>query len=125
MRRAGASKIRTGTQDMNSAERITVNPAYTSKRCCRCGSFGRRSRKHFECPHCGYVAHADVNAAFNIAAASLRNASGESLAHWEHESVHLGKKELRRQIREQMALEKPALVAATVSCCENLLAVLE
>ena len=104
---------------------IYVNPAYTSKRCCRCGRFGRRSRKHFECPHCGYVAHADVNAAFNIAAASLRNASGEYLAHWEHEAVHQGKKELRRQIRDQLASQEPAPVAATISCCENLLAVLE
>jgi putative transposase len=104
---------------------IYVNPAYTSKRCCRCGSFGRRSRKHFECPYCGYAAHADVNAAFNIAAASLRNASGEYLAHREKESVHPGKKELRRQMRLQMTARQPVPVVASVTCCENLLAVLE
>jgi putative transposase len=104
---------------------IYVNPAYTSKRCCRCGHFGRRSRKHFECPHCGYMAHADVNAAFNIAAASLHNASGEYLAHWEHKPVHIGKKELRRQIRAQGISEQPALVVANLTICENLLAVLE
>lgn len=102
-----------------------VNPAYTSKRCCRCGSFGRRSRKHFECPHCGYMAHADVNAAFNIAAASLRNASGKYLARGDHEPVSRGKKDLQRQIRTGLSVPQPALAVANFASCENLLAVLE
>jgi putative transposase len=104
---------------------IYVNPAYTSQRCCRCGGFGRRSRKHFACPHCGYMAHADVNAAFNIAAASLQNASGEYLVHRVQESVHVGKKELRRQLQSQLISPQPAPVVVNLTACENLLAVLE
>ena len=102
-----------------------VNPAYTSKRCSRCGQFGRRSRKHFECPHCGYMTNADVNAAFNIAATSLRNASGEYLAHGQHEPIHLGKKELRRQIQSQRVSPQPVSTVTSLTSGENLLAVLE
>ena len=44
-----------------------VNPAYTSKICNVCKHIGNRNGKHFECPNCGNIADADINAAKNIA----------------------------------------------------------
>jgi transposase len=48
----------------------SVQPAYSSQECSRCGFVhenNRRSQAAFECLNCGYVENADVNAARNIA----------------------------------------------------------
>jgi IS605 OrfB family transposase len=49
---------------------VEVNPAYTSQTCHGCGwvdKRNRRSQAEFECGRCGFVGHADHNAAVNIA----------------------------------------------------------
>jgi putative transposase len=50
---------------------VEVDPAYTSQTCSACGwvdKRNRRSQSEFECRRCGFVGHADHNAAINIAA---------------------------------------------------------
>jgi IS605 OrfB family transposase len=49
---------------------VLVNPAHTSQTCSRCGhceKANRRSQARFLCVSCGFSAHADANAACNIA----------------------------------------------------------
>jgi len=48
---------------------VKVYPAYTSQTCSCCGTIDASSRKsqaEFDCIACGFVSHADVNAAINI-----------------------------------------------------------
>ena len=55
-----------------------VAPHYTSQRCNRCGTTGRKNRKtqsEFRCVSCGHLDNADINAARNILALGI----GESL----------------------------------------------
>jgi transposase len=58
-----------------------VNPAYTSQTCSVCGHRApenRESQAVFRCTACGHRAHADVNAALNIAAGRAVSARGET-----------------------------------------------
>jgi transposase len=49
---------------------VCIDPAYTSQTCSRCGhceKANRKSQARFLCRSCGFSAHADANAACNIA----------------------------------------------------------
>ena len=43
-----------------------VNPAFTSQICSCCGERGERRKHRFSCAACGFLSHADINAAVNI-----------------------------------------------------------
>ncbi len=56
-----------------------IHPVYTSQRCSACGHVdadSRESQARFACTACGFVSHADVNAARNIAAGHAVTARG-------------------------------------------------
>ena len=58
-------------EDKASGRVEKINPAFTSQRCSACGQVDGKSREsqaRFVCTACGFVGHADVNAARNIAA---------------------------------------------------------
>ena len=49
---------------------VTVNPAYTSRTCSKCGQVNSKAREYriFDCSSCGHTEDRDVNAAKNIMA---------------------------------------------------------
>lgn len=51
--------------EYNNIKYTYINPAYTSKLCNKCGSFGVRKDDIFTCCKCGEI-HADINASINI-----------------------------------------------------------
>jgi len=59
---------------LHGVEVFVVDPRYTSQRCFACGHIekaNRKSQNEFLCCSCGHTAHADVNAAKNIAWAAV------------------------------------------------------
>jgi putative transposase len=53
---------------------IAVNPSYTSQNCSNCGQkvVKTLSTRTHRCPHCGYIADRDENAAINILKSALK-----------------------------------------------------
>jgi putative transposase len=71
---------------------IKVNPAYTSQTCSACGAIDKASREsqaRFACRHCGFVAHADHNAAINILRRSTPRVEGSGCAPDEALTINL------------------------------------
>jgi IS605 OrfB family transposase len=48
-----------------------VNAHHTSQRCSQCGKVGKRYKKRFKCPQCGFSLDSDLNASREIAIADL------------------------------------------------------
>ncbi len=61
------NRLQQGTE-RNRVSFRTVNPAYTSQRCPKCGCTDRRNRSRdmFKCIECGHSGNAHTNAACNI-----------------------------------------------------------
>jgi transposase len=69
---AGWGRLVVRLEDKAAGRVQQVAAAYTSQTCSACGQIARESRESqpsFRCVACGHQAHADVNAARNIAAA--------------------------------------------------------
>jgi IS605 OrfB family transposase len=69
---------------------VAIDPRNTSRTCAVCGhceKANRKSQAEFECRACGYTAHADINAAVNIAAAGAAVNRPEISEKHQHELV--------------------------------------
>src|SRR5699024_2915242 len=67
-----------------------VKPDYTSQRCSCCGHIAEGNRKEqdkFKCVLCGYQAHADFNAARNIANPNIEDIIKTELKRQTHEKL--------------------------------------
>jgi len=79
--RAGRGAVRTKLKDLTELSGITIhtiNPAYTSQECSKCGWVSKTNRKtqtNFQCTKCAWTGHADVNAARNILGRSQNDAA--------------------------------------------------
>lgn len=76
--RAGRSAVKRKLTRLEQGEGITVttvNPAYTSQTCSKCGNVGKRNRRTqatFHCTCCNHRINADINASRNILARRSR-----------------------------------------------------
>jgi transposase len=78
---AGWGQLVTRLEDKAPGRVVRIDPAYTSQTCNACGHIAPESRESqavFRCVACGHQAHADVNAALNIAAGTP--AAGRAVA---------------------------------------------
>lgn len=61
---------------------VYIDRSYTSQRCSKCGHIDKNSRQSqavFQCTSCGFEAHADYNAARNIATPGIEQLIAEAL----------------------------------------------
>ena len=76
---AGCGRLVTRLEDKAPGRVEKINPAHTSQTCNACGHRdpgNRKSQAVFRCRACGHAAHADVNAARNIAVGRTVTARG-------------------------------------------------
>jgi IS605 OrfB family transposase len=85
----------------------SVNPAFTSRICQRCGGFGERfsHKSLFRCRFCGYEANADFNASVNL-----------HKVFWEIFPFPKKQQKLQAGLSPQMTLKKPPRKGKVAHC---------
>ena len=70
-----------------------IEPQYTSKTCCKCGTIKENltlKDRVFTCDNCGYVEHRDINASKNILYRGLKSFGlGTSLLDFKQEALRV------------------------------------